>query len=218
MSLPDRSNGPAQRVRLLATCATAVALFMSHPTLATAEQQDPHAHHMHPMPPKAAWIKSSVSYKIPELTLVRADGAKVSLPRELDADGKPVILNFIYTTCTAICPVMTQTFAEIQNRLGDDKAKVRMISVSIDPEQDTPPRLREYARKYSAGPQWRFYTGTVEASIATQKAFDAYRGDKMNHLPVTFLRAAPGKPWVRLEGFAPPDEVMKEIRQLVASR
>jgi protein SCO1/2 len=58
----------------------------------------------------------------------------------------------------------------------------------------------------------------VEASIATQRAFDAYRGDKMNHLPVTFLRAAPGKPWVRLEGFAPPDEVVKEYRQLVAAR
>lgn len=180
--------------------------------------EDPHAHHMHPVPPKSAWIKSNANYKIPEVTLVRADGAKVSLARELDEGGKPVILNFIYTTCTAICPVMTQTFAEVQNRLGDDKGKVRMISVSIDPEQDTPPRLREYAKKYAAGPQWSFYTGTVEASVATQRAFDAYRGDKMNHLPVTFLRSAPGKPWVRLEGFAPPDEVVKEYRQLLAAR
>jgi protein SCO1/2 len=173
---------------------------------------------MHPMPPKAAWIKSSVSYKIPELTLVRADGTKVSLPRELDADGKPVILNFIYTTCTAICPVMTQTFVEVQNRLGPDREKLRMVSVSIDPEQDTPARLRDYAKRYAAGPQWQFYTGTVESSIAVQKAFDAYRGDKMNHLPLTLVRLAPGKPWVRLDGFATPDDIVKEYRSLAAAK
>jgi protein SCO1/2 len=211
---PARRGGSGwSKSAALAALALAVTGYAG-----AAANDDPHANHMHPMPPKAAWIKSSVNYKMPEVTLVRADGAKVSLAKELDDGGKPVILNFIYTTCTAICPVMTQTFAEVQNRLGEDLGKVRMVSVSIDPEQDTPQRLKEYAKKYSAGPQWSFYTGSVEASIATQRAFDAYRGDKMNHLPVTFLRAAPGKPWVRLEGFAPPDEVVKEYRQLVAAR
>ena len=111
-----------------------------------------------------------------------------------------------------------QTFAQVQSKLGSDRDQVRMVSVSIDPEQDTPGRLREYAKQYRAGPQWQFYTGTVQSSIAVQRAFDAYRGDKMNHTPVTFLRAAPGRPWIRIDGFATPDEIVREVRQLVVAK
>ncbi|MGZ6027817.1 MAG: hypothetical protein ACXWK5_00255, partial [Myxococcaceae bacterium] len=62
------------------------------------------------------------------------------------------------------------------------------------------------------------YTGTVEASVAAQRAFKSYRGDKMNHTPVTFLRAAPGQPWVRIDGFASSEELAQEFRELVATR
>ena len=48
-----------------------------------------------------------------------------------------------------------------------------------------------------------------------QRAFDAYRGDKMNHTPVTYLRARPGSRWVRLDGFATPDELEREVRTLL---
>lgn len=89
-----------------------------------------------------------------------------------------------------------------------------MVSISIDPEYDTPARLRTYARKFHAGPQWSYYTGTMEASIAMQKAFDVYRGDKMNHSPVTFLRVGAGSPWLRLDGFATPDLLLSEYRRL----
>jgi protein SCO1 len=172
----------------------------------------------HPAPASAtAWKKSTALYRLPDVGLVRDDGVQVSLRNEID-DGKPVILNFIFTTCTTICPVMSQSFTQIQRRLGDDLRKVRMVSISIDPEQDTPARLAEYARKLDAGPQWTFYTGTMEAIISTQKAFGAYRGDKMNHVPVTFLRASPGKPWVRLVGFPKAEEVVEEYRQLLAAR
>jgi protein SCO1/2 len=153
---------------------------------------------------------------LPKVDLVRDDGRKVSFPAEID-DGQPVVLNFIFTTCTTICPVTSQIFSQLQDRLGDRKDKVHLVSISIDPEQDTPPRLVAYAKKFHAGPQWHHYTGTVEASVALQRAFGAYRGDKMSHLPVTFLRAAPGKPWVRIDGFASASELANEFRVLVAS-
>ena len=166
---------------------------------------------------KSASAKRLASYQVPDVELIRADGARVSLRREID-DGRPVILNFIFTSCTAICPVMTQIFAQIQSRLGEERDKVHMISVSLDPEEDTPARLREYAGRFQAGAQWSFYTGTLENSLIAQKAFDAYRGNKMNHVPVTFLRLAPGRPWVRLEGFIKADDVVQEYRQLLATR
>jgi protein SCO1/2 len=168
-------------------------------------------------PAPAPWQRTTARYRIPDVTFVRSDGARVSWRRELD-DEKPILLNFIFTTCAAICPVMSQTFAQIQSRLGEQRSQVHMMSVSIDPEEDTPARLRDYAQKLHAGAQWSFYTGSLAASIAAQQAFDVYRGDKMNHQPVTFLRIAPNQPWVRLAGFASADEVIAEYRRLLADR
>jgi protein SCO1/2 len=154
-------------------------------------------------------------YTVPDLWLVRDDGQRVSLPKELD-DGRPVVLNFIYTTCPGVCPIMSAVFTQFQDKLGAERTKVHMVSISIDPEQDTPGRLRDYARRFSAGPQWQHYTGTVAASVAVQKAFAAYRGDKMNHDPLTLMRPAPGQPWVRIDGFASALDLLTEYAALAA--
>ena len=154
-----------------------------------------------------------VDYTVPPVTLLRDDGRRVGLVRELD-DGRPVVLNFIYTTCPGVCPLMSAVFADFQSRLGDERSRVHMVSISIDPEQDSPARLRAYAQKFSAGSQWQHYTGTVASSVAVQKAFDAYRGDKMSHDPLTLMRLAPGKPWVRVDGFATGPELMERYLQL----
>jgi protein SCO1/2 len=173
---------------------------------------DMHEHHHADVPPGIK--RSEATYEIPSLTLVRQDGAKVAFPQELDSGG-PVLLDFVYTSCTTVCPVLSQVFSEVQERLGKDLAKTKMVSISIDPEYDTPARLLAYAKKFHAAGQWQHYTGTTQASIAMQRAFDVYRGDKMQHQPVTFLRAAPNKPWVRYEGFATPDMIVREYRSLV---
>ncbi len=159
---------------------------------------------------------STREYTIPAVRLVREDGKTVSLPDEMD-DGRPVVLNFIFTTCTSICPLMSASFSQLEHRLGPDAAKAHLLSISIDPEHDTPPRLAEYARKFHAGPEWQHYTGTLDASVATQRAFDVYRGAKMSHSLVTLMRAAPGKPWLRIEGWATVDDLVREYRDLLAA-
>jgi protein SCO1/2 len=163
--------------------------------------------------PASPIVVTTVDYRVPALTLTREDGATVSLPKELD-DGRPVAVNFIFTTCAAICPLLTQTFATFQKRLGRDAAHLHLVSFSIDPEQDTPERLRQYAAKFKAGPGWNWYTGTAAASVAVQKAFDVYRGDKMAHGAVMLMRARPGAPWRRVEGFATADDLVREYRAM----
>ena len=164
----------------------------------------------------ASVSRATVSYETPAVMLVRADGKSVSLPHELD-DGRPVLLNFIFTTCSSLCPLTSRTLEEFQDKLGPEAARVHLMSISIDPEQDTPARLSEYSRKFHAGPQWQYYTGTVAASLAAQRAFDVFRGEKMSHTPVTLLRSAPGKPWLRIEGFVTPDELVDDYRNLLAA-
>jgi protein SCO1 len=178
---------------------------------------DPHAAHRHMMA-NTEVRHVAKSYSVPHLTLVRADGVSVSLDRELD-DGRPVVLNFIFTTCTTICPLTSQVFSMLQRKLGSDIDKVHLVSISIDPEQDTPQRLSAYASRFKAGPHWQHYTGTLQASIAAQQAFEVYQGDKANHAPVTLVRGATGSNWVRFEGFATADELLEAVRgELAAAR
>jgi protein SCO1/2 len=160
---------------------------------------------------------SSMQYSVPELKLIRQDGKSVSLPEEMN-DGRPVIVNFIFTTCGSICPLMSQVFGQFQQMLGPESGHVHLMSISTDPEEDSPARLREYARKHGAREGWNHYTGTLEASQAAQRAFGVYRGDKMSHTPVTLLRIAPGQPWLRVDGFVTPDELMHHFHQLLAAR
>ena len=131
-----------------------------------AAEADPHAHHR--MGTNAGVQRSEAQYTAPEVTLVRDDGKTVSLPVELD-DGRPVLMNFIYTSCTTICPLTSQVFGQFQKRLGGARDSVHLVSISIDPEQDTPARLRIYARQFDAARSWDHYTGTVAASIAVQR-------------------------------------------------
>jgi protein SCO1/2 len=187
-------------------------LHVAHDTHdAHAGHKDMHEHHAK-VPDDIR--RTEVNFQIPPLTLVRNDGKTVAFPAALD-DGRPVVLDFIYTSCTTICPLSSQLFSQFQEKLGAERAHVNMVSISIDPEFDTPQRMTDYAKKFDASPQWQHYTGTVEASVAIQKAFDVYRGDKMNHFPVTFMRAAPGKPWVRMDGFVSAAELLEEYRRLV---
>ena len=153
----------------------------------------------------------------PDLTMDAHDGAQVDLASALDP-AHPVFLNFIFTSCSTICPVMSATFAQARKDLGDEADAVRMISISVDPEYDTPARLKEYAGRFGAGSGsgsgWKFLTGHLSDVIRVQRAFDAYRDGKLNHAPLTFLRV-PGKTqWVRLEGFPSAAELVREYRQL----
>lgn len=174
---------------------------------------DPHAHHRAMMGTKG-YHRSEHVYQLNDVKLVSMSGEETSLAKELNGD-KPVMVNFIFTTCTTICPVMSATFRQVQSELGPYRDEVRMISVSIDPEYDTPERLRDYAKRFEAGPQWQFLTGSLEGSVAVQKAFDVYRGNKMNHEPTTLLRRSNGEPWVRLDGIASAADIVKEYQQLV---
>jgi protein SCO1/2 len=179
----------------------------------SAEEDDPHAHHRHMME-STNYSRSEHDYQLPDVKLVNMAAGKTSLLDEVNV-GKPVMVNFIFTTCTTICPVMSATFAQVQSELGAGSDALRMVSFSIDPEQDTPERLREYAGRFNAGPQWQFLTGSLENSVAVQKAFDVYRGNKMNHEPTTLMKAAGSDTWVRIDGLARASDIVAEYHRLL---
>ena len=170
--------------------------------------------HAHPAPADKHYQRSVHSYTIPDVTLVDANAHSVRL-RELLATDDPVMLNFIFTTCGTICPVMTKVFSDVPARMGAAAKDLRLISISIDPENDTPAQLKSYAKNYRANSRWSFLTGRLEDIKSVQTAFDSYRGDKMAHEPLTLMRHARNKSWVRINGFATPTELAREYRRPV---
>src|SRR5262249_17999459 len=94
----------------------------------------------------------------PVFTLTSQDGAQVSLA---DLRGKVAAVTFIFTRCTATCPVLTPMMSLVQERLGRDfGSKIAFASITVDPEHDTPEMLKLYAQSYGADlPGWSFLTG-----------------------------------------------------------
>lgn len=95
----------------------------------------------------------------PNVTFTTQDGKTVRLYDDLLKD-KNVIVNFIYTQCSASCPLETAKLAQVQNVLGSRMGRdVFFLSFSLDPKRDTPEALKAYAEKFHAGPGWIFLTG-----------------------------------------------------------
>lgn len=227
LNRPIAGVATERRLRVLATAMLIYALpveamedlhaghhmgHQQHQMKGAAQNEDPHAHHRM-MLDQAGYQRSEHEYLLSDRPMIDSQGRATTLLKELDTE-KTVLLNFIYTTCTTICPVLSATFQQVQRDLGSEAQRVRMISITIDPEQDTPEQLRTYAARFDAGPQWQFLTGQLEDVVAVQKAFDAYRGAKTNHEPLTFLRAAGADSWIRVEGIASAGDIVKEYRAL----
>jgi protein SCO1/2 len=153
--------------------------------------------------------RSVENYAVPDVVLVNQDGKKVGLKHFLETD-KPVILDFIYGTCTTICPVLSASFANLQNRLGPDARTVRLVSITIDPENDTPKVMKEYLKKYRAKPGWDFLTGTRTDIDRVMRAFNSYIPNKMSHYQLTLLRSPADGSWIRISGLMSSSELMNE--------
>jgi len=163
--------------------------------------------------PKPSYRRTIEKYTPPDLTLVNQDGKKVKLNSLLNS-GKPVMLDFIYGTCTTICPVLSAGFNNLQGKLGQDSAKVQLISVTIDPEYDTPAVMKDYLKRFRARPGWDFLTGSREDIDRVMRAFDAYVPNKMSHYPLTLLKAPNSDQWVRIYGMVSMSVLMNEYRMI----
>ncbi len=171
--------------------------------------EDPHAHHRAAMK-KPSYQVSDAAYAVPEVQLLDASGAHVPLQALLQSD-EPIALNFIFTTCTTICPVMTATFAQMQRELGSDAARLRLVSITIDPDYDRPEVLASYAQQFEAGDNWTFLTGDTQAIVSVLRSFDSYTGSKMSHRPVTLLKRPGTSSWFRIDGLASGQSLAHEI-------
>jgi protein SCO1/2 len=160
-----------------------------------------------------SYTRTMEPYSVPDVTLLDQSGQSVDLS-ELLGGPQPVALNFIFTTCTTICPVMAATFSKLQQELGDDVGDLRLVSISIDPEFDRPEVLASYASRFRAEDRWSFLTGSQEQIATVLQSFDALTGSKVNHRPLTFFKMPDEEMWVRIEGLPKAATLADEYRHL----
>jgi len=157
--------------------------------------------------------RSVEAYVVPDVTLINQDGEEVNLKALLETD-QPVIVDFIYGTCTTICPVLSAGFANFQRKMAKNGQSVRLVSITIDPEHDSPRVMKKYLEKYRAKPGWDFLTGSRADIDRVMTSFDAYIPDKMSHYPLNMLRNPKDGKWVRLFGIMSSKEFMGEYSQV----
>ena len=154
------------------------------------------------------------SYIMPDVTLVNQNGTRVKFKDLVINSSKPVVVDFIYGTCTTICPVLSAGYVNLQRKLGQNSTNVHLISISIDPENDTPKVMKEYLKRYRAQPGWDFFTGSRADIDKVMHAFDAYIPNKMYHYPLTLIRDPKNGKWVRVFGLTSTSEFMNEYKKV----
>jgi len=160
-----------------------------------------------------SYTRTLENYEVPDVTLINQDNVKVSIRKLLSSD-MPVLVDFVYTTCTTICPVLSINFANFQKTIIEERGTTQLISISIDPEFDTPKAMKAYLKRYNAKSGWDFLTGSRADISRVLKAFKVYTLNKMNHYPVILLKSPTDRRWVRVYGLIGTSELLVEYEKV----
>jgi protein SCO1/2 len=156
------------------------------------------------------------SMRIPDVAVQDHNGKSLNFYTDL-VKGKVVAVNFVFTTCTAICPSLTATFRRVQQQLAEQKVPAQLISISVDPTTDTPERLQEFAAKFKAEPGWTFVTGNASNIDSILKEFGVAVANKNDHTPMILIGNDEAGYWTRAYGLSSPTSLVKLITE-AASR
>ena len=181
------------------------------------ETQTSDVNQANPTPPiNAAGADEPPVMQIPDGRVYDQDGRPHNFYSDL-VKGKTVAINFIFTTCTGVCPPMTATLRRVQQNLPARSPAIQLISISVDPETDTPPRLHEFAAKFHAGPGWTFVTGERADIDSILGALGAAVANKNDHTPMILIGNEQTHYWTRVYGLSSPAVLVEALTKAADS-
>jgi protein SCO1/2 len=167
-----------------------------------------------PRDPMKAGEPSPAQTYFTDVVLVNQDGEKMRFYSDV-LKGKTVIISSFFTTCTSVCPPMNRTLEKIQNALGDRLGRdVFIVSISVDPETDTPPRLKAYSNKFHAKPGWLFLTGKKENVDWALYKVGQYVEAKDDHVTGIIIGNEATGLWKKAFGLGKVDELLEIIESV----
>jgi len=150
--------------------------------------------------------------------LTNQDGKPMRFYSDLLKD-KVVIINTFFTTCTSVCPPMSKSLQAVQTWLGGRLGKdVHMISISVDAEVDTPPRLKDYAEKYKARPGWYFLTGKKANAEAALRKIGQFVESKDDHSTIIIIGNLQTGLWKKAMGLAKAEDLIKVVESVLEDK
>jgi protein SCO1 len=150
--------------------------------------------------------------RIPDIPVRDQNGRRLNFYTDLVKD-KTVAINFIFTTCTTICPSLTATFRRVQEDLATRAPDVQLISISVDPITDTPERLRDFAARFKAGPGWTFVTGDKADIDSLLLGLGAAAANANDHTPTILVSNDVTGYRTRPYGLSSPAALVKVITE-----
>src|SRR5215216_2859 len=166
----------------------------------------------------ATSVPSAAEKYFSDVELINQDGQKVRFYTDV-LKNKVVVINSFFTTCTSVCPPMNRNFEKIQEALGDRLGKdAFLVSITVDPETDTPTRLKEYASRFHARPGWLFLTGKKENVDWALYKLGQYVETKDDHTSIFIIGNEPKGLWKKAFGLAKSDELIKILEDVINDR
>lgn len=155
--------------------------------------------------------ETNLKLNIPDTPVYDQHNRKLNFYTDL-VKGKTVVINFIFTTCTTICPPLTATFRRVQQTLGERVGRdIQLISVSVDPTTDVPARLKTFSEKFKAGPGWTFVTVNKQDVDRLLSSLGGYVPNKNDHTPLILIGNDRAGVWTRTYGLAPASQIVNLI-------
>lgn len=215
-------SGRATKRLAVAAALSVCWLWQGTSSSAFAQSAPEHQHqhqHQHQQGPEPARERApagpvTARLSVPDVTLLDQEGREVRFYTDL-VKGKVVIINFIFTSCKVVCPPLGANFAKLQNTAADRVGKdIHLISVSTDPENDTPARLRAWGDKFGAKPGWTLVTGEKAEidKLLLALSGDVARGEE--HSAVVLIGSDPRGEWMQTYGLAPPGRLLKLVDEI----
>ena len=150
--------------------------------------------------------------------LINQDGQPMRFYSDL-IRGRVVVINTFFTTCTGICPPLSRRMAQIQERLGDRVGRdVHLMSISVDPTNDTPERLKAYARAYKAKAGWFFLAGSKENVDLVLRRLGQYAESPENHTGILLIGNDRTELWKKANALAPAEDVLRVVESVADDR
>ena len=160
----------------------------------------------------------AVQVKLPDLPLLDQDGKTVRFRTDVIGD-RIVVVDSFFTNCGLICPILGAIFMELQEMVGDRLGKdVALVSISVDPLTDIPPRLKKYGEQWEARPGWIFLTGGKPSVDQVLTGLGLYSANFADHPSAILVGDGKSGEWTRYYGFATPEQLMEKVAQLTAKR
>ena len=148
--------------------------------------------------------------------LVTQEGETIQFYSDVLKD-QVVLINFMFTHCEGACPLSTQKLQKVQQELNEQSVEsVRLVSISVDPKRDTPERMREFAERFDAGPDWLFLTGEKQDVDFVLGRLGQSTPNPQDHQTLYLLGNLKTGRWIKMLGFSPVDKIVAQLADLAA--